>query len=227
MHDPQFLHINLLMLAREEMKNKSNKSVKALLFDLGGVLVDIDFNRAFNNWSNNTESSAEIIKSKFRFDSFYKSHEIGEINSGEYFDSLRKSLDIDITDQQFEDGWNSIFISEVYGISRLLRVLKKKIPMYVFSNTNNLHQRYWLNEYQSILSNFETIFTSSDLRKRKPDPEAFLSVADIIGIKPNQILFFDDLLENIHGAKKVGFKTVQVHTILDIERGIKQFVDLN
>ncbi len=209
------------------MKTKQNCSVKALLFDLGGVIIDIDFDRAFKNWSKHTDSSAEEIKSKFKFDQYYEAHERGEIEFEEYFNSLRKTLGIDITDQEFKDGWNSIFINEIAGISKLLSDLKDKIPIYVFSNTNHLHQSYWLKKFKTVLSNFETIFTSSDIGKRKPELEAFQTVADLIGFGLSQIVFFDDLRENINGAKRAGLKTVHVQSILDIERGIKQFTNLN
>ena len=206
---------------------KNNDTIKALLFDLGGVILDIDFNLAFKSWSKHTDSSAEKIRSKFKFDRYYEAHEKGEIEFEEYFFSLRKTLGINITDQEFKDGWNSIFIDEILGISTLLVDIKKKIPIYIFSNTNHLHKSYWLNKFQPVLSNFEKIFTSSDIGKRKPELEAFQIVTDLIGIESPQIVFFDDLLENVNGAKRAGLKTVHVQTILDTEKGIKQFTNLN
>lgn len=78
------------------MENSLITSVKALLFDLGGVVIDIDFNLVFAGWAGYSNRSVEEIKSKFSFDQFYEAHERGEIDSAEYFNSLRKTLGIDI-----------------------------------------------------------------------------------------------------------------------------------
>ncbi len=209
------------------MNKQNNDMIEALLFDLGGVIVEIDFDRAFKVWAKYSNSNIEEIKSRFTFDEYYEAHERGEIEFDQYFNSLRKTLGIEITDQEFTVGWNSIFIGEIAGISKLLSNIKTIIPIYVFSNTNKLHQNYWFKQFENILSNFETIFTSSDIGKRKPDLDAFQTVADLIGFKPQQILFFDDLLENINGAKKAGFKTVHVQSVLDTEIGVKQIINPN
>ena len=79
------------------MENSSITSLKALLFDLGGVVIDIDFNLVFSGWAGYSNRSVEKIKSKFSFDQFYEAHKRGEIDSAEYFNSLRKTLGIDIT----------------------------------------------------------------------------------------------------------------------------------
>lgn len=91
----------------------SVNSLKALLFDLGGVVIDIDLDNIFIHWAKYSNCSVEKIKSKFSFDHFYEAHEKGEINSSEYFNSLREKLGINISDPQFESGWNSIYKGEI------------------------------------------------------------------------------------------------------------------
>jgi hypothetical protein len=109
-------------------------SADALLFDLGGVVIEIDFNRAFARWAAHSNHHLDTIKAKFSFDCFYQRHERGEIDASEYFAS-RVSLGIDISDPQFVDGWNAIYVREVPGVAALLQRAKGKMPLYAFTNS--------------------------------------------------------------------------------------------
>jgi glucose-1-phosphatase len=194
--------------------------VHALLFDLGGVIVEIDFNRAFEIWGAHSGVPAATIKSRFSFDSCYESHERGEIAANVYFDSLRASLGIRISDQQFSEGWNTIFVGEIPGVAALLRQAKALVPLYVFSNSNPTHHAYWAREYADTPANFEKIFVSCSLGRRKPEAEAFALVASEIGVPPENVLFFDDTDENVKSARSLGMRAVQVKSIADIENGL-------
>src|SRR5262249_54516287 len=118
-------------------------SADALLFDLGGVVIEIDFNRAFARWATHACHHLDTIKAKFAFDCFYQQHERGEIGASEYFASLRVSLGIDLSDPQFVDGWNAIYVREVPGMAALLQRAKAKLPLYAFTNSNPTHQHVW------------------------------------------------------------------------------------
>jgi hypothetical protein len=91
-------------------------SADALLFDLGGVVIEIDFDLVFARWAAHAQQPLDTIKAKFSFDAFYERHERGEIDAAAYFASLRTSLSIDISDPQFVDGWNAIYVREIPGI---------------------------------------------------------------------------------------------------------------
>ena len=82
-------------------------TIEALLFDLGGVVIEIDFGRIFTAWSHDAGVPAATIASRFSFDSFYAQQERGEIDRTVYFESLRHSLQIDLTDEQFDRGWKT------------------------------------------------------------------------------------------------------------------------
>jgi len=203
------------------MVDASFNSVKALIFDLGGVVIDIDFNKVFSHWADFSNRSVEEIHSKFTFDHIYEAHERGEIDSTEYFQSLRNTLGIDISDLQFEDGWNSLFIGEVPGIAGLLQQARKKLPIYAFTNSNRAHQKVWSQRFSETLSLFDAVFNSSEIGKRKPEPEAFQIVADSIGLEFHQMIFYDDSIDNIIGARKLGLMTVHVKSVLDIADSFK------
>jgi putative hydrolase of the HAD superfamily len=199
-------------------------SADALLFDLGGVVIEINFDLVFSYWAACSNRSLEVIKSKFSFDDFYKRHERGEIDAPEYFDSLRASLGIDITDSQFVDGWNAIYVREVPGIAALLRRAKARLPLYAFSNSNPTHQRVWAKRFSDVLGLFQAVFVSSEMGTRKPEPEAFHAVAKAIGIEMHRIVFFDDSIENVDGAHAIGLRAVHVRSLADIEGSLKEIL---
>jgi putative hydrolase of the HAD superfamily len=84
-------------------------TVDALLFDLGGVLVDIDFNRAFGAWANAAQVPASQIAGRFAFDQAYEAHERGEIDADGYFAHLRNTLGLSLSSEELLAGWNAIW----------------------------------------------------------------------------------------------------------------------
>ena len=184
--------------------------VEALLFDLGGVVIDIDFNRVFARWAQHANCDVAQLRQRFTHDAAYRSHETGTLSDEAYFASLRASLAIDIADAQFLDGWNEIFIGEVPGIADLLARAQKRVPLYCFSNTNRAHEICWSTRYAGVMNNFEKVFVSSTIGLRKPDAAAFQHVVKEIGMPAERILFFDDNADNISGARACGLQAVHV-----------------
>ena len=188
----------------------------ALLFDLGRVVIDIDFDRAFARWAKHASCDEALMRGRFARDAAFSRHEVGELSDDAYFACLRASLGIDITNAELLDGWNAIFVGEMRGISDHLRRIAPKIPIYAFSNSNRAHEVCWSKQFASILSHFKEIYVSSTIGLRKPDAEAYEYVVKAIGVPSDRIVFFDDSLENIAGAQRCGLQTVHVTSSADI-----------
>lgn len=201
------------------MKNTMN-DVHALVFDLGGVVIDIDFNRAFSRWAAHANCEPEILRSKFSQTTSYEHHETGEMGDPAYFESLRQAFGIDITDAQFLDGWNAIYVGEMLGISELLAAAQQKWPLYALTNTNTAHHKVWSQIFAETLSVFDQVFVSSEMGLRKPEPEIFHTVAKTIDIHINRMLFFDDNLENVEGARRAGMQAEHVTSTEEIRARI-------
>jgi glucose-1-phosphatase len=189
----------------------------ALLFDLGRVVFDIDFSKAIACWAGHSGCASEDIVSRFVRTEAYKNHETGKISDADYFDSLRTSLGIALTDAQFLEGWNAIFSGEMPGIAPLLARAAKHLPLYVFSNTNNAHAEYFSVIHADILGHFRELFLSSSIGLRKPDAAAYDHVVRAIGLPAGRIVFFDDLAENVESARACGLKAVHVKSSGDVE----------
>ncbi len=93
-------------------------------------------------------------------------------------------------------------------IAELLPRAAQQLPLYAFSNTNRPHVDHFSKEYAGLLGHFRELYLSSSIGLRKPDVEAFDHVVAAIGVPANRIVFFDDLAENIEGARSRGLTTV-------------------
>ena len=192
----------------------------ALLFDLGGVIIDIDFNRVFARWAAGAGCEVASLRERFTHDEPYRRHEVGAISDEAYFDSLRGSLGIDIPHAEFLAGWNDVFVREIPGIAELLARIAPKIPSYAFSNSNLAHELEWSKRFAGVLWHFRKVFVSSTIGLRKPDAAAFQYVASDIGVAPERIVFFDDSAENIAGARACGLQAVHVRSHADVANAI-------
>jgi HAD superfamily hydrolase (TIGR01509 family) len=199
--------------------------VDVLLFDLGGVVIDIDFNRVFARWAKHASCDKTLLQERFLNDEAYRRHERGEITANEYFRSLRTSLGIDISNAQFLDGWNAIFVGEMPDISKLLARMASQIALYAFSNSNHAHELCWSKRFASALSHFREVFVSSHIGMRKPDAEAFQFVVKEIGVPAKRIVFFDDTLENIESARICQLQAVHVTSSSDVARVLAAMAD--
>ncbi len=205
---------------------KNSPRVDALLFDLGGVVIDIDFDRAFRIWEPYSTLTFAEIKSHYLMDRAYQRHERGEISGSTYFDYLRKHLDLDASDVEIEVGWNAIFVGEIEQTVKQIRQIKQQIPCFAFSNSNSTHQAKWMIDYADLVGLFERIFVSSDMGLRKPEKAAFDAISEAIEIPHSAVLFFDDMLENVEGARNAGLQGVHVRSPADVNEAL-QGLDLS
>jgi HAD superfamily hydrolase (TIGR01549 family) len=188
----------------------------ALLFDLGRVVLKIDFEKALVCWAGHAGCTPAEIAARFVRDETYQDHERGTISDEAYFDSLRRALGIAISHDQFLEGWNAIFAGEMDGIAPLLERAAKHLPLYVYSNTNRPHVAHFTKIHAHTLKPFRELYFSSTIGHRKPDAAGFDHVVKAIGVPASRIVFFDDLAENVDGARACGLKAVHVTSSRDV-----------
>ncbi|WP_375782800.1 HAD family hydrolase [Bradyrhizobium sp. Pha-3] len=198
----------------------SPDSVDVLLFDIGRVVLDIDFEKVTAHWAQHAGCTPADLAARFVVDDSFKHHEIGRIDDAAFFANLRRTLDIDITDAQFLEGWNAIFTGEMPGIAPLLATAARRMPLYAFSNTNPAHVAHFSATHAELLGHFRNVFLSSTIGFRKPDAEAYDHVVKAIGVPASRILFFDDLAANIEGARARGLHAIHVTSTDDVARAL-------
>jgi glucose-1-phosphatase len=195
-------------------------SADALLFDLGRVVIDVDFTKTLTCWAGHAGCEPALLIPRFGPNEAFRRHETGEINDAQFFAALRTSLGIGISDAQFLEGWNAIFAGEMPGIDPLLARAARRLPLYAFSNTNPPHVAHFTQAFAGVLGHFREVFLSSTIGLRKPDAAAYDHVVKAIGVPAQRIVFFDDLAENIEGARARGLHAIQVRSSDDVARAL-------
>lgn len=191
---------------------------------MGGVVIELDWERVFSHWARCAGKPIAPIREGFSFDVPYQRHERGEIDAAAYYDSLRRSLQLDITDMQFDFGWKAVFVGEVRETVEAIKAVRGRIPMYLFSNSNAAHKEAWSTGFADALAPFDKVFVSSEIGRRKPSRESFEHVAREIGVPLASILFFDDTLENIEGARAAGMPAVHVRSPQDVRDALRPWL---
>lgn len=193
------------------------KAFKAVLFDLGGVLIDIDYHateRAFEELgvSDFKERYTQLAQNEL-FDRF----ECGEISPQHFVNLVLPFTQSGTSPNQVVAAWNAMLGSFPLEKIRLLERLSTTTPLFMLSNTNELHwievKRAWQKvTTQPMQHFFSAIYLSHEIGKRKPHPETFEWVCQQMGFEPADVLFIDDSPQHIEGATQAG---LQVHYYQD------------
>jgi putative hydrolase of the HAD superfamily len=199
----------------------SAHSADALLFDLGRVVLDIDFNKVAAIWAGHAGCAPAQLVGRFSPNDAWRRHERGEISDAAFFEGLRGSLGIAISDAQFLEGWNAIFTGEMPDIAAHLARAGQRLPLYAFSNTNGAHVAHFSQAYADVLGHFREIYLSSSIGLRKPEAAAYDHVVKAIGVPASRIVFFDDSAENIAGARARGLTAVHVTSPDDVAKTLE------
>lgn len=178
--------------------------MKALLLDLGGVIIDVDPRRCFESWAEAAGVDIGDIARRWRADEAYEAFEIGAIGFEEYLVSLSAQLGISLDPDDWRAGWNALLGDPVAEVVAALPTLAAHVPLYCFSNTNVVHQAAWERRHAEALTPFRRIYVSWQLGMRKPSTAAYRLVADDIGVAPRDIVFLDDNAGNVEGARAAG-----------------------
>jgi len=194
------------------------KKYQAIIFDLGNVVINISFDKIFEYWAKMSGRDANELKQKFEFDEMYQQFERGEVKSFTYRKYISEKLELYLSDDEFDNGWNNIYLNVAPGIVRLLRDLKFWFRLIALTNTNEIHIQKWKLKYASLLSNFEKVFCSSEIGVRKPEKKAYEIVLQYLKLEPNSVVLLDDSSKNVNTASDIGIKGVLVkshHQIID------------
>ena len=183
---------------------------KALIFDLGKVVFDLSFDRVFQFWADTSGKNYAEIKGRFRFDEIFDKFEKGDISPEEFRSTISERLGLTLTDQEFDGGWCDLYLDAYWGIDKLLVELKQNYQLVALTNTNSIHSAVWQIKYADTLQYFQKVFSSHELKERKPDKQVYQIVLDYLQAAPQQVIFLDDTLDNIKGADQLGLKTILV-----------------
>lgn len=197
--------------------------IKILCLDLGGIVIDVRFEHSLRELNIKMELS-EIRQFIPKWEA-YIAFERGDLGPEQFHREFTAKFKSTLPFENFKKGWNACLHGLLPGVEDLLiNRLRPEIPLYALSNTNFLHTSHFKD--WPVFKRFHKILTSQDLRARKPEALIYQKTLQVIAeeqkILPQQILFIDDLEENLNGARAFGIHaehsendTVKLEKILD------------
>ena len=201
-------------------------AIKNIIFDLGGVLLNLDFNRTYDALKRLGINNPEEIIRLGHGSVILKDHESGTISDEEFILTLKELSTVPVNDSDIISAWNMLLLDFPKDRIEWLTRLKKKYRLFLYSNTNGIHLTHFRKIYSDAYNDavfddhFEKAYYSHIAGISKPDLEAFHLVVRENDLVPGETLFIDDTLVNVEAARQAGLKALQVRpgtTVLDLE----------
>ena len=201
-------------------------NIKNIIFDLGIVLLDLDFEKAKSKFEKLGMKDMDRYYSIFDANSFFHNFETGKISEEDFIHELKHHLPNGVSNKDIYEAWNAIIAGfPTYKID-ILKNLYQKYRIFLMSNTNMIHARKYEAQFQkqagiSIHEIFEKVYYSHDMGLRKPDAKIFEIILKNHQLKAEETLFIDDIEANLVPAR-----SLRIHTIR-YERKMNLFTIFN
>ncbi|MHA8073162.1 HAD family hydrolase [Aquirufa sp. HETE-40SA] len=202
---------------------------KAIIFDLGNVLLPIDLDKTYSAFSAYSSYNKEDICSIINDNQLWVPYESGKQSDSEFREFLRFRLDLTISDLEFDEAFSALLLKFHEGVYEWIASLQSRYHLILLSNTSSIHAERFTKVSlgplgQNLFSLFNQVYYSFEMGLVKPDPAIYHRVLTEQGFSPSQVLFFDDNLANINSAKSIGIDSylidpnrtfIQIQEILD------------
>ena len=184
------------------------KNCKAVIFDLGGVLLNIDYRLTIAAFNELGVKNADLFYSKKIQNPIFDKIEIGAISPKEFLDALQKECK-NANVEQVENAWNSMLLDLPENRLDCIKNLKNNYNIFLLSNTNEIHikafrKKIGEKQWEVFSSLFDKMYLSHQIGFRKPGKEAFQIILEENKLKPNEVFFIDDSPKHIKAAKNLG-----------------------
>lgn len=207
----------------EIMKDKE-KRVKAILFDLGKVIVNYDVGLLEDGYSAYGSVPKGVMNDYIMKSDIGKSYMEGRINSSKFFYKTYRYFKLRIKYAEFYQVWNSIFspYPEVEGIIRGIRRIYPDVRLILVSDTNEAHFEFIQKEY-SVLGLMDHRVLSYKVGRMKPHPDVFKEAIRLAGAAAKEILYVDDRFDLIEAARTMGLCAYQFMGHVQLRDQLKKF----
>jgi putative hydrolase of the HAD superfamily len=185
------------------------KTIDWILFDLGGVLLDVEQPRIFSRLQALADLPAETIAQRLKAAPFFRDEfMVKEFSPAEIAQHVNETLSASLSTDDVVEALNAELGSVISTTAELLPSLQRKVKIGCLSNTNSIHWDKLLQSYP-FMQHFDRRFASQLLGCAKPGREIYEKTSGLLGAHPRQILFFDDKLENVESARRLGWHARQ------------------
>lgn len=195
----------------------TKSTIKAVVFDFGNVIINIDVEKTISAFAELSFKSSARVKQLFTEAEVFRKYETGFYADDEFRDVIRQVLSYPLNDQEIDHAWNALLLDVPKKRLDFIENLKLKYPVYLLSNTNNIHieqcKSYFRNTFG--IANFELLFNETFLSYKmglwKPDYKIYDAVINKIDLSPQEILFVDDNQDNIDAAADMGIQCIKIN----------------
>ncbi len=197
------------------MQHFAKNKIKNIIFDLGGVIMNLDVPRTIKAFENiGITDFVNDTGHHYKNPVFYD-FETGKVSESEFVEELANISANSLSGTQIREAWNAMILDMPIERIKFLLDLKKKYKIYLLSNTNSIHQEKFLRETNeandfSFNELFEKAYYSHEIGIRKPNEEVFHFVLKDSKLNTDKTLFVDDSLQNINSAQKTGLRTFHI-----------------
>ena len=185
-----------------------------LVFDLGGVILNLNLERALLEISGFMGTDPFDLKHAYINHPFLREFELGLLDKIQFRLKFRKMLGADLEDKHLDELWNLMLADIPDERIQWIKDLKNRYQVVLLSNTNELHieavNSFLSNKSLSLETLFDKVYYSFAIHERKPEKEAFEYVLNDLGISPVKAVMFDDDAHNIDTAASLGMHYVHV-----------------
>jgi len=204
------------------------KGINNIIFDLGGVLLNIDPKRTIQSFAElGMEQLIGDHGLSYDHEIFYQMEQ-GKVTPDEFRNGVRKLLPGKVTDEQIDDAWTAMLLDFPEERVRLVQNLQKHFNIYLFSNTNAIHVAKYHANFRmqhgfDVSTLFKKDFYSNEIGFRKPSIESFQEIIRLSGINPGKSIFIDDAKANVEGAIASGLKAYWLEPNQKVEILFQEF----
>ena len=200
-----------------------DKKIKNIVFDLGGVLVDLDFKAAINGLQQAGFVNVKEQLQSFDREGIFQKFELGEMTAEEFRTAIRENSTVTLTDEEIDALWNAMLLEIPREKLELILDLRGKYMVYLLSNTNSIHWDYVCKNafnYRGfrVKDYFEETFLSYEMHLAKPDKAIFEKVLQDANLLAEETLFIDDSEANCKAAEEVGIHAHHYHIGDDLSK---------
>ncbi len=184
----------------------------AIIFDLGGVLINLDYQKTIRAFQELGVSNFEEMYNQASQTNLFNDFETGQISAQRFINSLLDFVPVGTTPNKIVQAWNAMILDVPKNRLKLLHQLHEQFPVFLLSNTNELHvpavRREWAKSTDLQMEDyFNKIYFSHEINLRKPNQEIFEFVCNEQQLDKKTTLFIDDTLQHIEGAQIAGLQT--------------------
>jgi len=203
------------IFAASKQKAMIIKSIQNIIFDLGGVVLNIDPKRTIEAFRNLGYNDFYLEDTQLLSKQLFYNLEKGNSSPTAFRASVRHMIKNYREDQEIDDAWTAMILDIPADRVRYLEELKKSYRTFLLSNTNAIHVAKFHRNFETdfgypLYNLFEHNFYSHEMGLRKPDPQIYLDVLEEANLVPEETLFIDDMEENIEVAESLGMKVLHI-----------------